>query len=142
MEHQLTGNQKVSRSCTISVTTFVKIPQLCWDNEHFQKKSKSGKHFTFFHFLRWIFYGFSKMLVFWKEEMPLVNSNPASIYEIFLQVRVLCRSLSGSGMCLDPETKLRNLLTFCDSNIPKQVIFQYGWDKFRARGKSQQLASY
>ena len=51
----------------------------------FEFFSKSGKYFTFFHFLRWIFYGFSKFLMFWKEEMPFVNSNSISIYEIWSQ---------------------------------------------------------
>ena len=51
-------------------------------NHHHHRNFR--KHFTFFHFLRWIFYGFSKFLMFWKEEMPLVNSNAIYIYEIFL----------------------------------------------------------
>ena len=41
-----------------------------------------GKLLTFFQFSRWIFYGFLKFLMLWKEEMPLVHSNSIYIYEL------------------------------------------------------------
>ena len=52
--------------------------------EIFQKKINIWEIVNIFHFFRWIFNGFSKNLMLWKEEKLLVHSNPVSIYEIFL----------------------------------------------------------
>ena len=56
-------------------------------NHHHHRKF--GKHFTFFQFSQWIFYEFSKFLMFWKEDTLLVILSFISIYEICRQVRVL-----------------------------------------------------
>ena len=51
--------------------------------DFFEKFSESGNisHFSLFDM---DFYRFSKFLMFWKEEMPLVNSNSICIYEMSL----------------------------------------------------------
>ena len=48
----------------------------------FEKSRFSRKIFRFFHFLRWIFYGFQKILMFWKVEVQLFPKSIMSIYEI------------------------------------------------------------
>ena len=67
---------------------YLDLANVKWHQNRFSKFSL-GKHFTFFQFSQWIFYEFSKFLMFWKEEMLLVNSSLISIYEI-------CRQVSGS----------------------------------------------
>ena len=67
--------------------------------------------FQIFQILRWIFYGFSKILMFWKEETLFFKLSSMSIYEICLQVGVQRRNRKTFF-----STELSEILSVWDQN--------------------------